>query len=57
MTSRFLSVAEVVRLTGLSERTVRMMISDGRLPVIRPDGLRVVRVPESAVEKLMQART
>lgn len=50
---RFLTVADVVHLTGLSERTVRAMVSDGRLPAIRPLGVRVVRVPEGAVRALM----
>jgi excisionase family DNA binding protein len=53
---RFITVSEVVERTGLAERTVRAMVADGRLPAIRPQGLRIVRIPERAVEKLMQAR-
>ena len=53
---RVLTVREVVATTGLSERTIRGLIAKGRLPVIRPKGLRVVRIPEIAVQRLMQAR-
>lgn len=53
---RLWSVAEVTARTGLSERTIRAMIADGRLPVIRLVGLRAVRVPEAAVFRLMQGR-
>jgi len=51
---RWLSVAEVVARTGLAERTVRKLIAGGRLPVHRPRGLRVVRIPERALEALIE---
>ncbi len=51
---RALRVRDVVARTSLSERTIRQMLADGRLPAIRPRGLRIVRIPESAVEKLMK---
>jgi excisionase family DNA binding protein len=53
---RLLRVRDVVQLTGLSERTVRAMLADGRLIAVRPPGLRVVWIPESEVERLAQAR-
>jgi len=51
-----LRVPEIVRRTGLTERTVRAMIADGRLPAIRPAGVRIVVVPASAVRELMHAK-
>ena len=51
---RFLSVAEITAKWGVSERSVRALIASGRLPVVRPAGLRLVRVPQSAVERVMQ---
>lgn len=56
LAERFLTVADVVHLTGFSERTVRAMVSDGRLPAIRPMGVRAVRVPEGAVRALLRPR-
>jgi excisionase family DNA binding protein len=53
---RLLRVRDVVLLTGLSERTVRAMLADGRLTAVRPAGLRVVWIPESEVERLAQGR-
>lgn len=53
---RYLTVGQVVSQTGLAERTVRAMLASGRLPAVRPAGLRVVRVPEYAVLELMRAR-
>ena len=52
----FLRVAKVSQMTGLSERTVRQMLADGRLPAIRPTGVRIVCVPASAVRALMGLR-
>jgi excisionase family DNA binding protein len=49
---RLLTVVEVVRQIGLSERTVRGLIATGRLRAVRPFGLRAVRVPESALEEI-----
>ena len=54
--NRVLTVREVVATTGLSERTIRGLIATGRLPAIRPKGLRVVRIPETAIQRLMQER-
>ncbi len=51
---RFLKVSEVGALTGLSERTIRAMLADGRLRAVRPAGLRVVRVSEAEIKRLMR---
>jgi excisionase family DNA binding protein len=51
---RLLTVREVVVATGLSERTIRGMIASGRLTVIRPGGLRAVRISEAAVHQLLE---
>jgi excisionase family DNA binding protein len=53
---RFLSVKDVVARTGVSERTIRALISRGQLPSVRPAGLRVVRIPERFVTALMSAK-
>ena len=53
---RLLTVAEVVEQLGLGERTVRQMLADGRLPVVRLDGVRAIRVPEPAVRALWRPR-
>jgi len=47
------TVRQIADLTALSERTVRAMIADGRLPVIRLMGVRAVRVPANAVSTLL----
>jgi len=52
-TVRLLRVAEVVARLGLSERTIRKMIADGRLPGVRPLGVRAVRVPEDVVQAFL----
>jgi excisionase family DNA binding protein len=53
---RLLTVYDFAARARLSERTVRAMIADGRLPSVRPFGLRIVRVPESALLSLMGPR-
>lgn len=50
---RLLRVEEVSARTGLAQRTIRQLIAEGRLPVVRPFGLRAVRIPESALASLM----
>ena len=56
MAEELLTVRQVIDRTKLSERTIRALIADGRLPVVRPDGVRVVRVPGRAVDALMEPR-
>jgi excisionase family DNA binding protein len=53
---RLLRVAEVVRRTGLGERTVRRLVANHRLPSIRPPGVRVVLIPEDALGHLLRRR-
>jgi excisionase family DNA binding protein len=43
------SVGEIARILRVNPRTVRAMIADGRLRVIRPRGLDVVRIPRRAL--------
>jgi excisionase family DNA binding protein len=50
-----LTVAEATARLRLSERTVRAMLADGRLPGVRLVGLRAVRIPASAIEALQSS--
>jgi excisionase family DNA binding protein len=50
---RWFTVSEVYARTRIPERTLRALIATGRLRAVRPAGLRMVRVPESAVAELM----
>jgi excisionase family DNA binding protein len=50
---RSYTVREIVGATGLSERCVREMISDGRLASVRLSGVRAVRVPAAALRTLL----
>lgn len=52
--ARLLSVKDVVARTGLSERTIRLLIARGVLQVIRPAGLRAVRIDERQLERLLR---
>lgn len=45
-----LTVAEAARRAGVSERTIRRAVADGRLPAVRLPGVRSVRVPAAEVE-------
>jgi excisionase family DNA binding protein len=47
--SPLLTVAETASLLRVSQRTIRVMIADGRLRAIRPRGLDVVRIPHRAL--------
>ncbi len=53
---RFLTVREAAARGRLSVRTIWTLISRGALRVARPAGLRVVRIPESEFERLMEPR-
>jgi excisionase family DNA binding protein len=54
LTGELLTVSETAAALRLGERTIRGMIADGRLPAVRPGGLRVVRVPSAAVRRLQK---
>jgi len=54
MPEQTFTVQEITVLSKLSERCVRKMIADGRLPVIRLMGVRAVRVPADAVRALFR---
>jgi excisionase family DNA binding protein len=49
---RLLKVDQVAERLGLSAGMIRLMIRQGRLPVVRPTNSRAIRVPEDAVEAL-----
>jgi excisionase family DNA binding protein len=53
---RYLTVRDVVARTKLCERTIRALIANGQLTVVRPAGVRAIRVPERAVSELMSGR-
>ena len=50
---RLLRVADAVDCTGLSERQLRRLIACGRLPAIRPTGIRVVLLAEEDLVRLL----
>ena len=54
---RLLTVEQVSQVMGLRETTVRKMVYEGTLPVVRPTGRRAVRFRLSAIEHLLQARS
>ncbi len=54
--TRLLRVEEAATLLGLQPVTVRRMIREGRLPLVRPTGFRAVRVREDDVEALTRVR-
>jgi len=51
--TRLLTVAEVAERTALAQRTIRMLIARGALPVVRPAGLRAVRIDERHLARLL----
>ena len=53
---RLYSVREAEVITALSERTIRKLIAEGRLGVVRPLGMRTVRIPEAELERLTTSR-
>ncbi len=53
----YLSVTQTARLLNTSDRAIWRLVSDGRLPHIRPPGLRVVRIPRAAIAAWLHAGT
>lgn len=49
------SVDQAAELTGLRPSTLRKLIWQRRVEVIRPGGTRLVRIPRSEVERLRQS--
>ncbi len=49
------TVREIAQATRLSERAIRIAIADGRLRVLRPGGLRRVRVSEQELQRFIKA--
>jgi len=55
---KLMTKREVAASLAVSLRTVDNLIADGRLAVVRPGGLDVVRIEPRAVERLIaKART
>jgi len=52
----FWSVSAVVQRYKVSDRTVRRLIATGSLRVLRPPGLRIVRIPNSEIRRLFHSR-
>jgi excisionase family DNA binding protein len=55
--TRLLTDGEVAHLLGVKSSTVRRMRADGRLPYVKPTGLRAVRVREEDVLRLIRRNT
>ena len=55
--TRLLRVNEAAELLGLQPATVRRMIREGALAVVRPTGRRAVRVLHEDVEALARGRS
>jgi excisionase family DNA binding protein len=51
---RLMKVPEVADVLGLQPVTIRRMLHDGRLQVVRPTGGRAVRVRSEDVEALVR---
>ena len=51
-----ITVKTAAQRAGLSERTIRALIARQVLPVVRPAGLRAVRIEEREFERVMEAR-
>jgi excisionase family DNA binding protein len=49
-------VSDIVQQHRVSDRTVRRMIAAGTLRVVRPPGLRIVRIPDSEIRRLFHSR-
>ena len=50
---RVLTIPEAAERLGLKPSTVRKMVLERRIDVIRPS-VRAVRIPESAVERILE---
>ena len=50
---KLLTVSQVAGHLGLKESTIRRMILERRIDTVRPS-VRAVRVPESAVKKMLE---
>lgn len=50
---RLLSARQAAERLGLKEATIRRMISQRRIDTVRPS-LRAVRIPESAIRKILE---
>jgi excisionase family DNA binding protein len=53
LTPMLLRVPEVAILIGLSQRQVWTLIREGKLPTVRPPGIRALRVAREDVDALV----
>jgi excisionase family DNA binding protein len=53
LTPMLLRVPEVAILIGLSQRQVWALIREGKLPTVRPPGIRALRVAREDVDALV----
>jgi len=53
MSERLLTVLQVAEQLGLKESTVRKMILERRIDVVKPS-VRAVRIPEAAVRRILE---
>lgn len=53
---RLLTVRNVAERAQIAEQTVRLLIARGLLPVVRPGGLRAVRVTEEDFSRVVLDR-
>jgi excisionase family DNA binding protein len=51
--ARLLTIGEAASRLGLKPSTVRKMVLERRIDVIRP-GVRAVRIPESAINRIIE---
>ena len=53
MAERLLTVAQCAEQLGLKESTIRKMILERRIDVVKPS-VRAVRIPEAAVRRILE---
>jgi excisionase family DNA binding protein len=54
--TRLLAIAEAAQRLGIHHRTLRRIVAEGRIQVVRPSPRRVM-ISESAIEDYIEART
>lgn len=54
--TKFLRIREAADRLGVVERTLRRLIAEGKIPVVRPQGLRLVRISEAALDDFMRTK-
>ena len=54
--TRLLAIAEAAQRLGIHHRTLRRIVAEGRIQIVRPSPRRVM-IPEAAIEDYIAART